>query len=162
MKWPWVYFSQQKVGPTWSSSTTRGTRSSCRTCTGGQASRPVVLITDNCSGDGKPADPTRQGTVIALLPNSTARRQPMDKGVIAVFKVQCRCSLLLTKQVATLEMRTELRKSTATRKMAGGTTGLGEGHEPHVLDAIELGVEVWAATLEETVARCWLKADISC
>ncbi|CAM9568671.1 unnamed protein product [Phaeothamnion confervicola] len=61
----------------------------------------------------------------------------------------------------TLETQAELPKTAAAvRNMAADTTELGEGHVPLVLDAIELGGKAWAAISEETVARCWLKADI--
>ncbi|CAM9537498.1 unnamed protein product [Phaeothamnion confervicola] len=63
--------------------------------------------------------------------------------------------------MATLETQAELRKTAAAaRKVAAGAMELGEGHVPLVLDAIDLGVEAWAAISKETVARCWLKADI--
>ena len=39
-------------------------------------------------------------------------------------------------------------------KMKAGMMGLAEGHQPHVLDAIELEHEVWDAMNQDGIAMC--------
>ncbi|CAM9570371.1 unnamed protein product [Phaeothamnion confervicola] len=126
-----------------------------------RTNKPVILLMDDCTGHGELPVPRGQVTVATLPRNCTARHQPMDQGIIAAFKLRYR-SALLAQRVAMLETREQLRAAAAARrpKMPAGTMGLAEGHEPHMLDAIEFGMEAWAAVSEETIARCWLRAGI--
>ena len=51
-----------------------------------------------------------------------------------------------------------LREQAKVRKMKAGTMGLVHGHQPHILDAIELGHAAWDKISEETIARWVLHA----
>ncbi|CAM9821907.1 unnamed protein product [Phaeothamnion confervicola] len=79
--------------------------------------QPVALIMDNCSGHGELIDPRNQVKVICLPPNCTARRQPMDQGIIAALKVRYRTALL-SQRIATLRNRAALRAALPPRRAA--------------------------------------------
>lgn len=123
-----------------------------KTCEG------VILLIDNCGPQGTDlVDKTGQVNIISLPANCKAVHQPMDAGVITAFKVRYRCELL-RRIIENVEHREELQKAALHFKC--GTKGIGEGHDPHLLDVAEIVEEVWDSISKRMIARCWLKADI--
>ena len=51
-----------------------------------------------------------------------------------------------------------LREQAKARKIKAGTMGLTHGHQPHILNAIELGRAAWGKLFQETIARWVLHA----
>mmetsp|Transcript_21584 Transcript_21584/g.60805 ORF Transcript_21584/g.60805 Transcript_21584/m.60805 type:complete len:327 (+) Transcript_21584:305-1285(+) len=118
----------------------------------------VLLLMDNCGPHGaEVSDPLGQIKITTLPPNCTSVHQPMDQGIIAALKKNYRFELL-NRMLVVFESREELKE--ASKSMRAGTAGLMEGHNPHILDAMEIMSQVWRNMSEETVARCWMKADI--
>lgn len=119
----------------------------------------VLLILDNAPSHTNLEDGLVE--VLMLPPNSTAKHQPMDMGVIAAFKRRYRCKLLermATTLVTNRQSRQEVLQNAA--KQPRGTAGLSHGMLPHVLDAMELGVEAWNELTDTTITNCWWKAGI--
>lgn len=57
--------------------------------------RKVALLMDNCAGhDSTCEDPTGQVTVFFLPPNTTSVYQPLDQGMISVFKTRYKAKML--------------------------------------------------------------------
>ena len=118
-------------------------------------SEKVVLLMDNCGPHSADLhDRQEQVKILTLPPNCTSMFQPMDMGVIAALKLQYK-SRLLQRISANIENRKALREQ--AKNMKGGTKGLDEGHEPHVLDVCELLSDAWDSISEKTIARCWMK-----
>ena len=44
--------------------------------------------------------------------------------------------------------------------MKAGMKGLGEGHEPHMIDVTEILKDAWDDVTGRTVVRCWVQANI--
>lgn len=84
-------------------------------------------------------DPEEQVTVLEYPPKCTSRHQPMDHGVILAFAVRYRTKMLPVR-VDMMEIAPNLRKQTRDTKMLRGTLGLNKGHQPYILDVVELGV----------------------
>jgi hypothetical protein len=122
-------------------------------------SKPVLLIMDNCSSHTGLVDNRDQVKIIELPPNCTSVHQPMDQGIIASFKVRYRTRLLATR-ADTMLVAADLRKRAKERKMTAGSMGLAEGHDPHVLDVADMALLAWKDVQQESIARCWLKANI--
>ena len=126
-----------------------------RSCT----SKPVLLVMENCSGHGNLTDPHGQVSIAELPPNCTSKHQPMDMGVIAAWKQRYQ-SRLLTKRTELLFIQETLHQAATAKKMKKGEMSLADGKNVHVLDAAELGKTAWEEISQETIAHCWIKADI--
>lgn len=61
---------------------------------------------------------------------------------------------LLSARVDVMEVAPSLRKQAKERNMSRGTLGRSEGHQPHILDAVELGVTGWEEVTQSTIAVC--------
>ena len=83
----------------------------------------------------------------------------MDMGVIAAWK-QWYWSRLLTKRTELLFIQETLHQDATAKKMKKGEMGLADGKNAHVLDAAELGKTAWEEISQETIAHCWIKADM--
>jgi len=121
-----------------------------------RTSQQVALILDNASSHGKELfDPKGQIKVYALPPNTTARLQPMDAGIIAALKCKYKYDLLV-EVVSRLDGLASEHFGDCKR----GTRGLQEGADPHILDAMELCGRAWSDISERTVARCWAHTGV--
>lgn len=113
---------------------------------------------DNCGPHGTDVQDVRnQVTLFTLPPNCTAIHQPMDMGVIAAWKRRYR-GLLLKAIVRDLESRRQRRDD--SRALRAGMRGLGEGHDPHMLDVARLVEQSWNAVDAVGISRCWIKAEV--
>ena len=85
----------------------------------------------------------------------------MDISVIAAWK-QRYLFRFLTKRTELLFIQATLCEDATAKKMKKGEMGLAlaDGKNARVLDAAELGKSVWEKISQETIAHCWIKADI--
>jgi len=105
-------------------------------------SKKAILLLDNASGHVMDMD-TDQLKLCALPPNTTAKYQPIDQGVINATKSIYRREMMgkmlacSDKQAAETEEETVARhaREAAARR---GSLGVGVGRSPHVLDAVKL------------------------
>lgn len=114
----------------------------------------VYLILDNLSCHTEIAHP--QVTIIELPPNTTARYQPLDKGVIAMTKRRYKTRYL--ERVAANLDRLIASNAPDPRVPRGG--GLDQGGQAHLLDAARILNEEWAKVTAVQLANCWLDADV--
>ena len=124
---------------------------------------PVLLILDNCGPHGAElVDPRGQVTVImALPPNCTAVHQPMDAGIISWVKTRYRYTML-REVVGFLSDRNNLRRRAEELSMTSGTKGLHDGYDAHLGDVARISKVVWNDLSMQTIARCWVKANMLC
>lgn len=120
----------------------------------------VLLIMDNCGPHGSEImDPYNQVTVVFLPPNVTSMYQPMDSRVIAMVKKNYRYHLFHI-IFDTFEERQALCKMAKQAKMAAGTLGLNEGHNPHLKDVMDILYTVWDETPASKIKNCWKKSTL--
>ena len=95
--------------------------------------RKIALVLDNC-----PAHPTIQGLthvkLVFLPPNTTAKSQPMDAGVIRCMKAHYR-KLLAKEQLVAHDLKLPFTIS--------------------VLDAMRLLKEAWKSVTAQTIQNCF-------
>ena len=120
----------------------------------------VALLMDNCGSHGKDlVDIREQVTIFTLPPNCTSVHQPRDMGVISAWKSRYHHTLLRDR-IVTMETREQRKRMAIMNKLTAGMRGLGEGHDPHMLDVSELVACTWKQVSERTISRCWIKLDI--
>ena len=121
-----------------------------------------IVILDGCSahvGIQEYLDSTGRGYihVIKLPPNVTSRFQPMDQGVIAWVKKTYKYRLISELLVIYCD-DDKFAEAVATRRN-GGYDGIAQARKPHVYDAIVRINEIWDALSQDSVIKCWRKAD---
>ncbi|CAN0446129.1 unnamed protein product, partial [Ascophyllum nodosum] len=114
--------------------------------------KPVLFLIDNHSGHASLEDPNNQVKVMEFSPNYTSRHQPADAGTIQVWKTLYK-SALLSERVDMMAEAPRLRQQAKALEIKAGTMGLVQDHQPHVLDAIELGRVAWDKITQETITR---------
>eukprot|EP00171_Calliarthron_tuberculosum_P005173 IDg5173t1 len=121
-----------------------------------KTTKKVALLVDNASSHSNLSNSQEQVSIIALPPNVTAVHQPMDLGIIAAWKKRYRREMLreIVKDIETRTARRELNK-----KNPGGMNGLAQGYAPHILDVANLAKHSWDGVSQNTIARCWVKAN---
>lgn len=120
----------------------------------------VLLIMDNCGPHGAELkDPQNQVIVVFLPPNVTSMYQPMDSGVIAMVKKNYRYRLLRN-IFEVYEERESLREAAKRARMKAGTTGLNEGHSPHLKDVMDLLFILWNEIPASKIRNCWEKSTL--
>ena len=130
---------------------------------GAFTSRRGFLIMDNASEHDASATDDRFD-IDWLPPNTTARFQPCDQGVINATKSTYRRGMMLDMLTAfdhQFEESTaerEARKAREARARAG-SLGVAEGRSPHVLDAIRLVKAAFDTVTPAAITRCWLRAS---
>ena len=106
----------------------------------------VVLLMDNFSAHAttlKELEPPLQYTkVVFLPPNSTSKMQPLDRGIIRVFKAQYKKQWL---QYMLQEFEEERDPSKTF----------------NLLKAIRYMVQAWQAVSQQTIANCWLYSEVN-
>ena len=121
------------------------------------------LVTDNASGHDASAKNTRFD-IDWLPPNTTARFQPCDQGVINATKTTYRREMMLgmlttfDKHFDETSDERAARKARETRAKPGAL-GVADGRSPHVLDAMQFVKAAFDAVTPASIMRCWLRAS---
>jgi len=130
---------------------------------GAITSRRGFLIMYNASGHDASTTDDRFD-IDWLPPNTMARFQPCDQGVINATKTTYRRGMMLDMLTAfdhqfhknTAER--EARKAREARARAG-SLGVAESRSPHVLDTIRLVKAAFDTVTPAAIMRCWLRAS---
>ena len=99
-----------------------------------------------------------------LPPNTTARFQPADKGVISATNTTIKRGMARD-MLSTFEgqlFETEEQRVAPERHVAratAGSLGVMDGRSPHVFDAIRLVKEAWDKVTPSAIMQCWLRAN---
>nr|XP_042904211.1 tigger transposable element-derived protein 4-like [Parasteatoda tepidariorum] len=102
--------------------------------------RNIIIFVDNCAAHSKENKYTNIKLQF-LPPNSTSVLQPMDQGVIKVFKQHYKMRLV--------------------KRMLEGLENTGELKKVNMLEAIELIVSAWELITPSAIANCFRKAGFS-
>lgn len=119
-----------------------------------QTASHVFLVLDNLSCHSEIHYP--QVTIIELPPKTTARFQPLDKGIIAAVKRRYK-TRLLARTAANLDRLIDSAQA-APRVPRGG--GLDQGGQAHLLDAARILQDEWGKVTAVQIANCWLSAEV--
>jgi hypothetical protein len=127
---------------------------------------PAILLLDNFSGQtnlDKSSLP-RNLEIMYFPENVTNKHQPADMGIIASLKVGYKISML-EMFLAIFDVEGGYENAAAARRhQKPGCKGLQYGGKAHVLDAMNLLDNIWGKdgkyASEDSVRRCWRKADI--
>lgn len=57
------------------------------------------------------------------------------------------------------DIETQAARRDMYKNNRGGKNGLAEGYAPHMLDVANLAKQAWDGITQETIARCWVKAN---
>ena len=95
--------------------------------------------------------------IVFLSPNTTARFQPLDEGVIAIAKMAYKFGLLrkCTKSLPLMPTSTKINVQTTPGR---GNMGLEEGHLPRIADATAIVDSVWNNIDRSSIINCWIKS----
>ena len=117
---------------------------------------PWVLLLDNCTGHD--ALPGLENVAYCFLPpNTTARFQPLDQGIISMAKTAYK-SGLLRKCIEALSLMTSNLGPQNQAVSRRGTLGLSEGHLPHVADAMAIMDSSWNNVDWSSIINCRVKS----
>lgn len=104
--------------------------------------RKIVMFLDNCPAHGKPKlDNVR---LVFMPPNTTAKLQPCDQGIIANFKQKYR-SLVMQRLLVQFESQTEDKQEQFKFNLT-------------LLDAMNIARTAWSHVTETTIANCFRHA----
>ena len=124
-----------------------------------------ILILDNCTAHKIDVSHISDRIIIVFLPkNVTNKHQPADMGMIASLKVGYRV-IMLGKLLDVFDQEGGYEKAADTRgKQPRGCRGLDYGGKPHLLDAMNILLQIWDGdnkySHSDAILRCWRKADI--
>lgn len=97
-----------------------------------QTNKKLALIVDNASSHGKDlVDHRGQVDIVPLPPNVASVHQPVDMGIIAVWKKGYRKRML---RGIILNFATRAERRERAKDFRDGMKGLDEGYDPHMLD----------------------------
>lgn len=118
----------------------------------------VILFTDNFGPHLTDlCDVRNQVTVVTLPQNCTSLFQPMDMDIFAALKATYKKKLveaifsIFTVQAALQE---------ASNYIKPETKEIDEGHDSHILGLADILLKCWDDTQSQTIARCWVEANI--
>ena len=102
-------------------------------------------------------------TILKFLPpNGTSRYQPADQGIIAMFKLGYKLTLLSRLLSICDDPRLYAAAKHAGNAQRKGCRGINYAGKPHILDAMNILDEIWKAgtyVSPETIVRCWRKSQ---
>lgn len=105
-----------------------------------KAKRNIIIFVDNCAAHSKDAKYSNI-KLRFLPPNSTSLLQPMDRGVIKVFK--------------------QHYKKRLVKRLLRGLESTGELKKVNVLEAINFIVSAWESVTPSVIANCFQSAGFS-
>lgn len=117
----------------------------------------ILLIMDNFSGHPKELSKEKYKNleIIYLPPNTTAKLQPLDQGIISALKGNYKTSIL-NECVKTIDNFEEIRRI----KVKNGMGGLKFGKTPNIADSIVYMTTVFNEMKSSTVINCWKQSTI--
>jgi len=125
-----------------------------------------LLLLDNCPAHINLDEDKLPDKLVILYfpPNCTSFLQPADQGMISCLKVGYK-ALMLKKLLAICDNDILYEEAVKAGKNArNGCRGLEYCGKAHVLDAMEICVEIWnndgKYAKEESIKRCWRKAGL--
>jgi len=121
------------------------------------------LVMDNASGHDASAKNARFD-INWLPPNTTARFQPCDEGVINATKTTYRREMMLCMLTTFDKHFDETSDERAARKAREarakpGALGVADRRSPHVLDAMQFVKAAFDAVTPASIMRCWIPAS---
>jgi hypothetical protein len=127
---------------------------------------PAILLLDNFSGQTnlEKSSLPRNLEIIYFPENVTNTHQPADMGIIASLKVGYKIAML-EMFLAIFDVEGGYEDAAAARRhQKRGCKGIQYGGKAHVLDAMNILNNIWGKdgkyASEDSVRRCWRKADI--
>ena len=126
------------------------------------ANANCIMILDGCSAhNGIQEFLNTNGCsfvkVITLPPNVTSRHQPMDQGVILWTKKKYKYALVC--ELLDIYSNEEKMKDAVASRKGYGLDGVTQGLRPDVLDAIIRIDQILNEIKEQSIEKCWTKAD---